>query len=324
MSMNIYYAIDIGGTKTDAGLIADGKILRRKTTGTPKNPNKCVEWIYSTLEEFTKTQFGTGELDKKSIKAAGIGAPDIRGGGNGGYFEHTVPNLPRWRNFDLKGKLQDLGIPIRAENDTDAAAMAALLFDKYNEAETKRLPFLYITVSTGLGAGLLVADNSGFLRIFRNEDGSHPELAHMEFPGKTSGMKNVRCGCGAVNCLESYAGGKCIEKRYSTRPETAAQKIKDEVAENLGRGLCSMIISYCYYPRYISIGGGIAYGWGASFINKARDILVLNHRMNSCASLPSEIRLCGLGSDVGLLGASAVAMQASGKIADFLNTPIDK
>ncbi len=316
--MDIFYAVDIGGTKTDAGLMTGGKILQRKTTATPKNPDKCVDWIYNALDELTKKQ-GSGALHKKSVKAAGIGAPDIRGGKNGGYFEKIVPNLPRWRNFNLKEKLQDIGVPVVMENDTDAAAMAGLLFDKYNEAETKRLPFLYITVSTGLGAGLLIEDSSCSWKLFRNRDGSHPEFAHLTFAGQTSGIEDVVCGCGIVNCLESYTGGKCIKKRYSIRPETAAQKIKDEVAENLGNGLFCMIMHYGHLPRHVSIGGGITYGWGAAFVGKVRDVLLSNYKMNSCGAAPRGIRLCGLGTDVGLLGAGAVAMKAMQLTAEMKN-----
>ena len=306
-NVDVYYAIDIGATKTDLGLVdAKGNILQRKVVDTPRDPNEAVDYLKKALKEFVESQYGSYDSIKSKIKAIGVGAPNIKGGSNGGIFGTVVPFLPGWENFNLRETLKTIGTPIGIENDSDAATIGAFLFDK-NQVKMEKLPFMYLTVSSGVGGGILFSDSNQSWRLLRGLNDEHPEFGHMPFFTKSSGEQDVECGCKMKNCLASYISGKSIEKRYGVKPENASQKIKNEVAKNLGKAL--YIISLHYGPRYISLGGGVCNGWGIQFIDNVRKNMQAYYD-NSKLMTPPELELCSLGNGAGLLGAAAVAIKA--------------
>src|SRR3989344_3764573 len=227
---NLVYAVDIGGTKIDFGIIDDsGKILDRRFTYTPKFPLNTVDLIV------TNYQLMWEDLDpNQKIKAIGIGAPNIRGGKYGGFFQNVVVHLPEYSNFNLEDKLKEhFDVPIAIENDADAATLGA-----FKHSDFQFLPFLYLTISTGTGGGLLIPNDNNDPILYRGVNDEHPEFGHMPFSGQCKkGRKKVTIGCGMENCLDSYVGGNGILARYGVKPEDADEDIKKEVAINLAKGI---------------------------------------------------------------------------------------
>jgi glucokinase len=292
---NFVLAIDIGGTKIDLGIVDHfGEIYARKIIPTPDNPNIAVNEIVSIFNDFKK--------NFQNIKAIGIGAPNVRGGVNGGFFESIVVYLPKWSGFNLKEKLCEVfKIPVIIENDADAATMGAFLFGY--EKSLDHLPFLYLTVSTGTGGGLIISNKNGW-ELYRGNNDEHPEFGHIHFPGVSKiGKEIIQSNCNIENCLDSYIGGRGIQLRYGIRSEEINEDIKDEIASNLAKGL--FLIGMFYGPKVISLGGGVINGFGESFINLVKSKLAIIYSESPLMTLPNVV-ISNLRKDTGLLGAAAV------------------
>ena len=211
-----------------------------------------------------------------------------------------VVHLPEYSNFNLKYKLKEhFDIPIAIENDADAATLGA--FQHFN---SQSLPFLYLTVSTGTGGGLLIPSANDDPVLYRGVNDEHPEFGHMPFSGQCKkGRKKVILGCGMENCLDSYIGGNGILARYGVKPEKAGEDVKEEAAVNLAKGLHT--ISLFYGPKAVCLGGGVINGWGREFVDKVEQCLRQWHSISPLMSCP-KIYISALSSDTGLLGAAAV------------------
>lgn len=198
--MKIAAGIDIGGTNTAFGLVDEnGKIIFRDSLETKKYPNP---------EELAKA---TSELILKSISdfefrisdfefvGTGIGAP------NGNFFNGTIEFAP---NLNWKGVIplayyfeKYSGVKAVLTNDANAAAMGEMIFGGAKGMKD----FLFITLGTGLGSGIVVNGEMVY-----GHDGFAGELGHIivERRGRV-------CGCGRQGCLETYCSATGIVKTYA-------------------------------------------------------------------------------------------------------------
>jgi glucokinase len=185
-------AIDIGGTNTVFALVdREGNICRRGTLPT-QSAATAGEYIAGVSKAIQASQ------SDYQIEAVGIGAP------NGNYFNGTIefaPNLP-WRGIIHLAKefTQWLGVPAFVTNDANAAALGELYFG----AAKNRKDFIFITLGTGLGSGIVVNG-----QLVYGHDGFAGELGH------TIVLQHGRpCGCGRRGCLEQYCSATGLVKTY--------------------------------------------------------------------------------------------------------------
>ena len=89
-----------------------------------------------------------------------------------------------------------LGVGAAMENDADAAALAEVLWGAGRDVER----FLYLTLSTGIGAGLVLNG-----KLYRGKGGAHPEVGHHSID-----PSGPPCYCGANGCWESLASGLAL------------------------------------------------------------------------------------------------------------------
>lgn len=119
------------------------------------------------------------------------------------------PNLPSWHQAPIGAALQEaFKVEVRVENDANAAALAELEFGAGRGCRD----LIYLTMSTGIGAGV-IADG----KLLRGAFGAAGEAGHIcvERPG-------VRCRCGLKGCLEAYVGGHAWRARLQeVVPETS-------------------------------------------------------------------------------------------------------
>lgn len=105
------------------------------------------------------------------------------------------PNLPGWRDVAVCERLSAaLGAPAFLENDANAAALAEWCFGAGQGARH----LVYLTLSTGLGAGLVLDG-----RLYRGRDDGAGELGHVAIV-----PDGLPCACGLRGCLEAYVGGR--------------------------------------------------------------------------------------------------------------------
>jgi glucokinase len=189
---NVVAGVDIGGTNTVFALVdSAGRIL--ETGSAPTNSA-------STAEEYVKSVCGKirSLLNSYDLKAVGIGAP------NGNYFNGTIefaPNLP-WKGVIRLADLfrEQLHVPAFVTNDANAAAIGELYFGAAKDIKD----FIFITLGTGLGSGIVVGGN-----LVYGHDGFAGEVGHtIVFPNGRP------CGCGRNGCLEQYCSATGIVKTY--------------------------------------------------------------------------------------------------------------
>lgn len=291
-------AIDIGGTKIAAGMLdRNGKILARREnpSGAGLALQEGLALIFSMLRE-TARQAG-GELEGIGVGCTGPVYPLT---GRLGRIEF----LPGWEGNNLVAGLQNaFGVRAFLENDADAAALGELAWGAGQEAKR----FIYITVSTGIGAGM-VFDGC----IYRGVEGAHPEIGHHVID--PSGPK---CFCGAHGCWESLASGPALAARggqssalvvcqAAEQGEAAARAAVEQEAYYLGLGFANLVT--LFVPDVIALGGGVMLSRHLFW-----DKIVQTIREN-CGLVPFEkTRLvpAQLGGDAGLVGAAQVWIKGS-------------
>lgn len=191
MSQSVAVGVDIGGTLVRVGVFdADGQLLvqdeRSITSIGPEAGLRLIE----TLIERTLTS-----VNSPSLLGIGIGCTgplDItRGLVNNPY------TLEGWSGVPIVERLaQTFQVPVRLENDADAAALG-----EYWQGAGREARRLYaVTVGTGVGTAL-IADG----RIYRGADNSHPEGGHQLID-----PTGPECYCGYRGCWESLISGTAI------------------------------------------------------------------------------------------------------------------
>lgn len=196
MQLPLSIAIDIGGTKTKYGFITEeGKIIHRHETqtGNAPEPSELVNRLSKEiLEASSKLK------ESHSLVGAGICAPNVN------YYKGTVEHPPNlnWKGVIPLAKLfeESLSVPVALMNDANAAAVGEMYFGSAKGMKD----FLFITLGTGLGSGII---SNGQLIIGKHGFGG--ELGH------TIIIQHGRmCGCGRKGCLEQYCSATGIVKTY--------------------------------------------------------------------------------------------------------------
>lgn len=112
------------------------------------------------------------------------------------------PNNRKWDGFPILDYLANIyQVPIALEDDANAAALG----EQLSGAGKEIADFIYITVSTGIGCGII---SGGKLLV--GEHGWAGEIGHV----KVSKNSRISCNCGAKGCLQAIASGPAILERY--------------------------------------------------------------------------------------------------------------
>ncbi len=216
---DLYGAIDLGGTNVRAIVAGlDGKI-----SGDDRRPSRASDGLDATIGELLAS------LDE-ACSAAGVQAGGLSGLGiaTPGWVDTergvvpAAPQLVGWRDVPLVQMLQErLGVAVRLENDANAAALGE---NAYGAGRGTR-HMLYITVSTGVGAGI-VADG----RLYGGAKGSAGEIGHTIVD-----PTGLLCGCGNKGCLESYSSGTAIIRRAAEAADRGESDALSAIREREGR-----------------------------------------------------------------------------------------
>ena len=279
--------IDIGGTKIlTASCNRQGALLFRTRISTPQDPTAAMHQIIDMVRA------AADHAADETIDAIGISC----GGPLDARAETISPlHLPQWRGLELGRVLRsEFNCPVRLENDADAGAFA-----EYYVGDAGITRLLYVTLSTGLGGGLLLDGE-----IYRGHDYSHPEIGHQSVPLHPH-IASVSCSCGATNCLEALISGLAIERRYGKQAANLNRDEWTEVGVLLGRGLRN--VAAILAPEEIAISGGVAVGGGELLLSAARAELERNVHI-----VPRpRLRLSRLNYDAALWGALALGFAAT-------------
>lgn len=187
----------MGGTKLAIAVgEAGGRILarRRRPTEPCGRPGDDLERILADA----RALLSEAGLVPSDLAAVGVSLPGPLDPVAG--VIHHPPNLPGWKEVDVRTPLvRAFGCPVHLENDANAAALAEWRFG----AGRGFRHLVYLTMSTGVGAGLVLDG-----RLYRGAGCQAGELGHapVEWEGES-------CACGQRGCLEAYVGGAAWTRR---------------------------------------------------------------------------------------------------------------
>jgi glucokinase len=286
-------AVDIGGTRTRIALFESGF----EPVAWDELPTPQTGDVLGTL---------SGRLEGAS--AVGVGCPgplDPRSG-----VVLNPPNLsePWWDLNMVTGLEERLGIPVALENDANLGALGESVYGGGAEYD----PVLYVTVSTGIGTGLVVGGE-----IFGGDRGYAVELGHAPV------ADGPRCRCGRLGCPEVIASGTAIARRAreagwvahepgarevleaAAEGDELARRVIEACARDLGRMLANAI--YAYDPAVVLLGGGVSQS--DLFLELAQRATEEETTMPAFRGVP--VKRAALGERSGIYGARVLAEKCS-------------
>ncbi len=306
--------VDLGGTQIRATLAsADGVMQNRVATLTlaEEGPAAVIERICAQIELAQAQQ---------PIAAIGIGAPGPTDPYAGVVL--VAPNLPGWHNVPLRQLLTErFNVPVFIGNDANLAGLAEYRYG----AGRKSSHMIYITVSTGIGGGVISSK-----RMLLGRQGLAGEIGHItiDYSGEQDGRH-------AVGTLEGLASGPNFARRARqalagggasivrewvnddiavVTPQLLQQAAAkgdsfalDQFARNgryLGIGITNLL--HIFNPQRIVIGGSV---WlhAQEFMLTALWETIRSRSQSPNYWSDLDIVSAELGEDVGLLGAVALA-----------------
>jgi glucokinase len=237
-------AIDIGGTNFSIAVF-EGTSLRGKLSH-PTDRTAGPKGMLDRIEKMLKVQWRD-----TAIHGCGVGF-----GGPVDFVAQKViasTHVDGWEGFDLAREVQErFGAPVVIDRDS----MVGVLGEGYFGAGRGFRPLFYITLSTGIGGGLLTENG-----LYRGADSFACELGHHTIvPGGPA------CLCGSNGCLERMCSGLWLERDYGS-PAQKLFKDPEFVSRyviHLAQGIksCLMFLN----PARIIIGGGISQAGDLLFV----------------------------------------------------------
>ncbi|MBE2186928.1 MAG: ROK family protein [Rhodothermales bacterium] len=299
-------AVDLGGTRVKLGFVdGSGSVLDHDAfdTGAFDGPEALARGIGAEIN---------ARKDRFDLIGIGIGAPN--GNHHRGTVEHP-PNLPWPGVTPLASLFSDAtGLPARLDNDANAAALGE---KRFGAAQTVN-DFLFVTLGTGVGSGIVVAGN-----LVRGYSGFAGEVGHVIVePG------GRLCGCGRRGCLEQYTSATGLVKTYRDavpdapddadalyvfQQAQAGDAAARDTFETTGRILGLALANSVAYtsPEVVFLFGGLAEAGETLFepIRRHFNANLLTIYQGTVAIRPS-----GLPSgDAALLGAASLVWHERGR-----------
>jgi glucokinase len=313
--MSVRGGIDLGGTKIQAVVVADGAAVlgeSRRPTPTAGGPPDVAATMAEALRE-AADQAGTTTSE---LEGVGVGSPGAVADAEGTVA--NARNLPDWEKpYPLRDKLaEELGVKVRLGNDVQVATDAEFALG----AGQPYSSILGVFWGTGVGGGIVL---EGKPWLGRSAAG---EIGHMVV--RVGGR---RCPCGRRGCMEAYAGRSAMERRArklqakgrETRlfeimkkrgrdrltsgvwaraleaGDPVASELIDEAVVALGAGIASAV--NLLDVEAVTIGGGMGVRLGEPYVDRIRSAMTPHLFVDD---QPPAVHLAALGDLGGAIGAS--------------------
>lgn len=285
-------AIEAGGTKIICGIGDEAGTLYDHLSFPTRDPLTTMKDVYDyfrgqRMDGLGIASFGPVEVNPRSQNYGKI---------------TSTPKLA-WQDFDWLASLREhVNCPIFLDTDVNAAALGEARWG----AAQGLANCIYITVGTGIGAGLLVEGKlvhglmhpeAGHILVRRHPKDTYP--GHCPFHG---------------DCLEGMASGPAIAARWGSKAETlgSSHPAWDFEAYYLAQAVVNLTLTSA--PEKIVLGGGVIHQ--PQLIDKVRQqaLALLNGYVKKdeiTEGIDSFVVEPGLGDFSGLKGALALVLQGS-------------
>lgn len=277
-------AIDIGGTNFSVGVFAGEKLLGKATRQTDRLAGPY--WMLDEMQEMVSELVREPDFDACGI---GFGGP-VDFGSQKVLFSTQVPG---WEGFDL---IKEVESRFEAPSVMDRDSMVGALGEGMFGAGIGKRPMFYITLSTGVGGGLLTKNG-----LFHGHDSYACELGH-----HTVLTNGPVCLCGSFGCMERMCSGLWLERDYGQTAKELLQSpefVKQYVVY-LAQGLKNTIMFL--NPELIVIGGGISKAGDALFLPLRKE---LGRQMTSWSKAAIDVVPAALRGESVLWGAMQLAKE---------------
>lgn len=260
-------AIDVRFNRTHL-LLTDfaGTRIATDRIATATDPAELIEALAARVLEMLRAHGGSGECEGIGLVVPGM--IDRRRG--------RILNSPAlgWRDVDIRDELSSrVGLRVLIENASIASALAQMWLKPPGESVND---FAYVTVSDGLGVGIVVNGE-----VLRGATDTAGEFGHLPLD-----VDGPRCRCGLRGCLEAYASNLATLGRYlrldpaepsdrdamrrsgltladliarARAGDLRARACLDETARALGIGIAGIVASL--NPGCVFLDGEIVNGW---------------------------------------------------------------
>lgn len=302
-----YLAIDFGGTRMRAAWFTHNMTLLDRN----EMPTRATDPEDVIVNRIIEVARSVGPLDTlpNAIGIAGPGPLDAKNG----VILHAA-TLPGWNNVPLVKLVREAfgSVPTFLQNDANLAALAEARIGAGRDHD----PTLYLTLSTGIGGGVVIGG-----QLFTGSQSLAPEPGHQVF----------RLADGSVKKLEQLASGTALGRTAAERlaADASIQSVLRDVAEVdgaavgraaladdafaldvvneaatwLGLGIVNLL--HLFNPAAVVLGGSVT-NLGELLLHPVRET-VAEHVLNPGFAPDDLIRLAALGDDVCLHGAGYYA-----------------
>jgi predicted NBD/HSP70 family sugar kinase len=300
----IAIGVDLGTVKTTVATCdLTGRVIEREEFLTDTSAEKTTRSIIDCARKLIGK-------NGSSIEGIGLSIPALVDAKKG-LIRYT-PHFS-WRDPKIIENIRDtIGLPVKADNDANAAALAELWFGRPEIQDVR--DFILVFIENGIGTGI-VFDG----QIYRCKGGVAGEFGHMRIGTDAP----VECATGSRECWEAFASERAALARYSTlsrqknggdvkdfsgllrlaeMKDKAALEALNETAHYIGIGLGNLLQGLS--PEAIIIGGTIVKAWDLVIdeIRSAAEGIV-------CQGIPAtRIIPSTLGSDPALKGAFSLVL----------------
>lgn len=305
-------ALDLGATNLRAALIDNSGEILCLSSVTVRDAEDGAE-IQMTASNMITELIEKTKIQPSVIGVSTAGPVDLKTGS-----VVNSPNMKCSRIFITEPLEKRFHIPAVMTTDCKAAVTAEKYF-----GGAKGNTIVYITISTGIGAGVITGG-----RLISGADGNAGEVGHITVDTKY----NLKCRCGGSGHWEAYSSGSGIPKFFSVwrsfrflnakcspNAELSAKQILDaaeigsplcmefcqELAKINGRGLSNVINAY--NPDEIILDGPVVQNYPSLVVEKMIDCTDRYLKM-------PVIRISELGGNAPVLGAAYIAFQRLNRV----------
>ncbi len=266
-------------------LFEDERMVLRQTHVTQRDSGRS--WMLEQILAIAKLWRKDSDFD-----CCGVGF-----GGPVDFLSQRVTTsnvVEGWREFPLASSVQnELEVPTVIDNDANVGALGEAIYGAGAGCD----PLFYMTLSTGIGGGLVSGG-----QVYRGADSFAGEIGHITVrPG------GPQCACGAEGCLERMCSGVWLEADHG---KSAKDLLTDSAfvecyVIDLAIGIKSAIL--LLNPARIVIGGSISKAGDALFLPLRKE---LRRQITSWSRARIDVVPSTLGDDGVLYGALALAQSS--------------
>lgn len=277
--MTTVIAFDVGGTNSRIAMIADGKIVTRDEAATPSKdgPEALVERLAELFKPYVTSDAPIGIAITGQIV-------------DGCVTAHNPNLLPGWQNFPLRATLsKTFGRPVHLINDARAGAWGEYLYGSGRGCDE----FLFLTVSTGVGAGLILNR-----RLHLAHNGFDAEIGEMKTAdGVTLEEHASGSALSRQAALHGYGDAKALCDAADGGDEKAEALLQHGITE-IAKKLADMAVMLGI--QRVAIGGGL--GLRPGYLERLQRTMMTYPPIYRYELVRAE-----LGHDAGLVGVAALA-----------------